>query len=119
MGQLRKDTQQPRIQHTAWCWVWLHGDRLPIHQTAVQGFIVAHQRREMHDAHGPYSEHWYQVLVLGQDWTEPWVLWVPEHQIQRVGDNWEPPLHPSWRTPLFDSVAERRRRAAEDRRLRR
>lgn len=117
---LRKDTQRPRIQHTRWCWVWPYGDRLPLHQTPLQGFIVDHQRRLFRDAHSEYCEHWYQVLIsTDHPDAEPWAIWVPAHQIRRIGDNWEPPLYPSDRTPLFDSVAERRRRAAEDRRLRR
>lgn len=115
MGRLRKDISKPRIRRTSWAWVWLDSDQMPIHQTAVQGFIVDQQRRPRRDQRGEYGEWWILVLVRTQEGAEPVALWVPEHQVRAHGQGLEPPLSPSNRTALFDSVASRRQRGAQNR----
>lgn len=114
MGRLRKDTSKPRIKRTSWAWVWLDGDQMPIHQTAVQGFVVDQERRVRRDQRGEYGEWWILVLVRKGEGAEPFALWVPEHQVRAHGRGLEPPLSPSAGTPLFDSVAARRRRTSHN-----
>ena len=90
---------------------------MPIHQTAVQGFIVDQERRLRRDQRGEYGEWWVLVLLRAAEGAEPFALWVPEHQVRAHGQGLEPPLSPSNnRTALFDSVAARRRRTAQNRR---
>lgn len=108
MGRLRKDTSKPRIRRTSWAWVWLDSDQMPIHQTAVQGFVVDQERRVRRDQRGGYGEWWILVLVRTEEGAEPVALWVPEHQVRAHGQGLQPPPWPSDNTPLFDSVTARR-----------